>query len=101
MQDDNGLIKIGSSIEPLNRIKEIRYSNKTPIKTLLITKVRSYPKITEKYAHKLFKQFRVSGEWFMPHKLIFNYIKAIKKMSLCEDENSIYKDMVQKIFNKE
>ena len=92
LQNEENLIKIGQSRRVLKRINELRYSHKDHIEVLLITKSRTYGKITEKHLHKLFREFQVNSEWFKPDKLIFKYIKKIKNLNLAEDAHSICKD---------
>jgi len=58
-----GNIKIGKSINPLDRIKTLQASSPVLLKPLRITMGTS---AVERYLHELFAEDRVYGEWFRP-----------------------------------
>lgn len=68
-------IKIGKSATPLRRIEEIKQVMPYPIKVLLVIKESHKDWITEEDCHKLFKPYKLKGEWYYPNREILKYIK--------------------------
>lgn len=76
--------KIGYASNPENRLAQLQTGN--PFALDLISTIEGdIPK--EKEIHKLFKEFRLKGEWFI-------YNQKIKEYFNVEDEYKIYKSMI-------
>ena len=58
MTDNTGLFKIGQSVNPKNRLKQLKTGNPS------IELVCFGLGVTEKYLHELYFKHRVNGEWF-------------------------------------
>lgn len=71
-RDDMGAIKIGRSIDPLKRLRELQTAS--PIKLTLLGMMDSEDS-TETELHNRFKRLRIMGEWFDPGKALLRYIK--------------------------
>lgn len=69
IQEDRvgGLIKIGKSVDPRNRLKSLATGNSVRLVLLGCTSE------SEEALHLRFKQERVSGEWFYPSTEILSY----------------------------
>jgi predicted GIY-YIG superfamily endonuclease len=72
LNENDGLVKIGYSKSPLNRLKQLQTSNGNKLK--LIYYVLG-DKNVEYAMHLRFKDFKVSGEWFEYDDLIKNWIR--------------------------
>lgn len=70
-------IKIGISIHPEVRKKQISAQEQADIKILHI--VSSAGRKKEKELHMKYKKYNVRGEWFKPSKVILDYIKSLKE----------------------
>lgn len=62
-----GLIKIGRSQEPPERLKQLQNGAEQPLQIL---RIEPCPKGREKELHKKFAKYREHGEWFRPVKAI-------------------------------
>jgi len=69
----NEFVKIGFSDDVLKRISQIQTSSPYKIEVMSVIH-GDYDK--EKELHKLFKQYRASGEWFYLSEEILDYIKS-------------------------
>ena len=89
----NGLVKIGCSKDPKERIKSLMWEYKTPLD---LHKVIEGSFRTEKYLHNKYKSFRVRGEWFSRDVLdIEDYFSCPNESVLNEgikNTVSLYKD---------
>lgn len=73
---DTGLIKIGFSTNPYERIRMLTYKAKTLLDVLLV--IRG-PKTLEKRLHQRFNPIRVQGEWFKPEEELLQCIDFLKE----------------------
>ena len=75
---ENGLVKIGKSNNPKNRLKTLQVGS--PVK-LKIIKVISGGINIEKLLHNYFKCIRKNGEWFRPDYELKEFLK--NKRNIC------------------
>lgn len=100
IQDESGRVKIGSSIDPENRLKQLQTS--CAEKLFLIDSLKTDDhNFVEKQLHKKLKSLRINGEWFslsraMVHQLISEYQKV--DISELEHSNSEISDLQQVAF---
>ena len=87
---DGGPIKIGSSINPNERLKRLQTSHHSELRIIGIIK-----KNIERELHQRFNVYRLSGEWFNPEEKLINYINSHAEVQ----KNKINK--CKKIKNKE
>jgi hypothetical protein len=77
IEAENGLIKIGMSDNPKKRFRSLR--TMSPIKIELVKWIkldRTKSFILEQRLHKIFKSYRVHGEWFLPSPDLIKYIQG-------------------------
>lgn len=72
IQDSNGFIKIGVSVDPKNRLADLQVSH--PYKLTLLGTIPGGIK-EERSIHTLFAECRVGGEWFKPNEALSVYIQ--------------------------
>ena len=72
---ENGNIKIGASIHPKKRKKEIQRLIGKPIEILKIISAGGFK--MEKKLHSKFREYNIHGEWFTPSKKLMKYINKI------------------------
>ncbi len=72
---ENGNIKIGASIHPKKRKKEIQRLVGKPIEILKIISAGGFK--MEKELHSKFREYNIHGEWFTPSKKLIKYINKI------------------------
>jgi len=58
---DKGMIKIGRSIDPDVRLKQLQTGNPSKLKLIHVFEEIGHK---EKLYHELLKEFRIKGEWF-------------------------------------
>lgn len=75
-QSDNGLIKIGTSIDPVRRLLGLRSQSSENGLTLLA--VSDGGKKEEKRLHAMFSAERCHGEWFEPSPGLLKHISSVK-----------------------
>lgn len=63
-----GLVKIGSSMNPMARLRRLRTLNAAPVEILCVLEV------DEGELHKKFNALRHHGEWFRIDQLICDYL---------------------------
>jgi len=88
----NGLVKIGCSKNPKERLKGLISEHKTPLE---LYKVINGDFKSERYLHNKHKSFRVKGEWFRRDLLdIEDYFSCPNESVLNTDKTkaSIYTD---------
>ena len=85
----NEFVKIGTSINPTNRKKELQTSNP---KKLHVQAIIEGSFKTEKGLHELFEHSKVRGEWFRYTEEIKWYIRAIKENPEMKNIYSLYKE---------
>lgn len=74
-QDEDGLIKIGTSEMPLRRVKQLRLLRKQRIELLGCLKGG----FEEEHAlHLRFAAHRVAGEWFKPHSDVLSLVADLE-----------------------
>lgn len=73
--ESDGLIKIGYSIDPVNRVKSIRQNWPNPIRVL---KVISGNWCMEQGFHAQFAAHRRNGEWFARHPELVEFIDSLE-----------------------
>lgn len=73
-QKNGGPIKIGSSVHPLLRLKQIRAHS--PVEVELIAAIEGSAKL-ERELHAKFADNRLHGEWFTSTEELVSYIKDI------------------------
>ena len=83
IQADNGDIKIGITLNPKNRLRALQTHCPLKLKTL---KLIDGDYILEKKIHKLFKDFRIRGEWFLPCRKLINLIHSKITTAYKKDE---------------
>lgn len=71
---DNGLIKIGSSQNPFERLRQLRTGSASRLQ--MITAVPA-AEATELALHKRFREHRSHGEWFHPHPDLLSCIAGL------------------------
>ena len=69
----NGPIKIGLSEHPTKRMADLNRGSSEPVR-LLGTRRGDHSE--EKFFHKLFKDYKLNGEWFEPVPELLAYIDA-------------------------
>ncbi len=69
---DGGLIKIGKSEDPINRLATIQMYSPVKLQILAAT-----PHLKEKAMHKAFADERVHGEWFKPSDRLLALISEV------------------------
>ena len=79
---ENKQIKIGVSIHPEIRRKQIITEVKNYIKILHIIPSAGYDQ--EQFLHEKFREFRIRGEWFKPDSVLLDYIERISKNIMYE-----------------
>jgi hypothetical protein len=67
-----GPIKIGSSVCPEDRVKQLHWVQGDSV--ALLTQLPG-GELRERQLHKLFARYRITGEWFQPCEPILNFIK--------------------------
>jgi hypothetical protein len=77
-----GLLKIGMSIDPIVRIKNMRTGSPDQLELLLTFPVLDRKPSAEKRLHKLFAHHHSHGEWFRPHKDILRFITEMRDVIL-------------------
>ncbi len=70
-----GAIKIGYSVYPEKRLKELQTGYPDTLKILLMI---PGDEKTETVLHRQFKEFKLRGEWFKPDRFVINKIKELK-----------------------
>ena len=71
-----GPIKIGRTQHPIaKRLKSLQVGCPWPIRLLAI---RSGNFLSETAVHRKFKDYRISGEWFLPDKEILDFIEEVR-----------------------
>jgi hypothetical protein len=68
-QGKRGPIKIGTAFDPTDRLRNLQVSNPTRLYLLGLSMLGEY------HHHELFKQERISGEWFKPSRRLIRYIQ--------------------------
>lgn len=68
-------IKIGQSLNPVARRRELQPGSATRLKLLLAV---PYSWIPEPEAHKRFKRLRMEGEWFRPEQELLDFISELE-----------------------
>lgn len=76
--DQGGLIKIGYSANPVNRLYNLQMSCPIPLK--ILATIKDAPQTSEGYVHTTLGNSRQYGEWFLPSIEVLTYMrdKAIK-----------------------
>ena len=64
IKNSAGIVKIGISIHPENRLKQLQNSGGFVAEDKFISVQCNTYKVIEKHLHELFKPYRVVGEWF-------------------------------------
>ena len=72
-----GLVKIGKSVRPARRMKELRTGNGSELKLWAFCRHES--PFTEREAHADLAMHRVSGEWFKLNAETTAYIQTMRK----------------------
>jgi hypothetical protein len=70
-QGKGGPIKIGSAANPLQRMKTLQTGS--PDKLYLLKSFKAGPDL-ESHLHKIFKKYKLNGEWYKPSTPILAYI---------------------------
>lgn len=83
--NQNNLIKIGSTTNPKTRLSHLRIAN-PDIQFLYIIETEDYKKV-EKYYHTIFNDKRIKGEWF---KISLEDIKAVCPFLNCASQIPVY-----------
>ncbi len=76
---DNGLIKIGKSNNPKERLKALQAGS--PLKLRIVKTIPGGMNLEQKL-HKYFDHLRQYGEWFKPNKELKEFIKGTKEIYL-------------------
>lgn len=64
MEADTGLIKVGRSFEPSQRLRQIERASGAKLRLVHSTEIREDASLVEAIAHQVLAQKRRSGEWF-------------------------------------
>jgi len=64
MENELGMLKIGISNDPVKRAKALSTGSGLAINLLCYWQIANPARTTEAKLHRLFKQFKISGEWF-------------------------------------
>lgn len=75
----NDRLKIGRSINPQKRIKQLQTSNSGSLEILFIVNGRGHE---EESLHRKFNELRICGEWFVNDDTIIEYFKNTYGTSL-------------------
>lgn len=67
MENELGMLKIGISIDPLKRARSLSTGSGLSVKLICYWKIANPARTTEAYLHRVFQEFRISGEWFKPN----------------------------------
>lgn len=71
IQQHQGLLKIGFSISPLERLKSLQTANPYPLKVFAIVQGTMRE---EKALHARLASFRLEGEWFQDHPKVWETV---------------------------
>ena len=74
-EENNGLIKIGYSDNPKDRLRSLQVSSPNKLK---IIKVVDGNFDRERFIHYKFSKFSVRGEWFSPNSELVEYINNLE-----------------------
>lgn len=66
MENELGMLKIGISNDPLKRARALSTGSGLSVKLICYWQVSNRARTTEAYLHRVFKNFKISGEWFKP-----------------------------------
>lgn len=64
MENELGMLKIGISNNPIKRARALSTGSGLVVNLLCYWQITNPARTTEAKLHKLFKEFKVSGEWF-------------------------------------
>lgn len=88
IKDESGRTKIGSSIDPENRLKQLQTS--CADRLTLIGSIKSDEhKFIEKKIHKQLKDLRISGEWFgIARAVVEDIIASYERVDIADVEHT-------------
>lgn len=66
MENVNGLLKIGISVDPIKRARAITTGSGIQVHLVAVWKLDKNARKVEGQLHKSFSRFRLEGEWFSP-----------------------------------
>lgn len=69
MRNANGLMKIGISVDPVKRARQISTASGINVFLLCAWKVDKNTRKVEAHLHKRFDRHRLEGEWFKPNSI--------------------------------
>jgi hypothetical protein len=72
LNDQTVAIKIGHSLHPQRRVKDMASANPFPLTIITYWPVKHYT--DEALLHDQFAQHKISGEWFKPHPEILAFL---------------------------
>ena len=75
-ENSNGLLKIGISVNPYRRIRELSTASGVPVTLLGVWDVELNVRVVEAKLHKVFKDFRLEGEWFSKNAFTIEEFEA-------------------------
>lgn len=68
-------IKIGRSVHPRSRLRDLQGGNGSKLELLLAV---PYSRLSEPDAHRKFKHLRTHREWFRPEQELLDFIEALR-----------------------
>lgn len=76
-ESSTGLLKIGISVNPVKRVRQLTTASGTPVTLLGVWDVELNARIVESRMHSIFKDFRLEGEWFSKNAFTIEEFEAI------------------------
>ncbi len=76
MENNNGLLKIGISIEPVRRARNLTTASGVPVHLVAVWKLDKNTRKVEGQLHKSFSKYRLEGDWFSPGSVTPEKIEA-------------------------
>ena len=74
--ENDGNVKVGTSLAPNQRCDDIQRMSPVTLKTLLVVPGSYY---LESKIHSVLNNYRLHGEWFYPHRRVFIVMRYLRK----------------------
>lgn len=76
MENTNGLLKIGISVDPVKRARNLTTASGITVHLVAVWKLDKNARKVEGQLHKSFSKYRLEGEWFSPGSITEDKIEA-------------------------
>ena len=83
MKNENGLLKIGISVDPVKRARQLSTGSGVNVICLAAWKLDKNVRMVENYLHKKFVKDRLEGEWFKPESMT---VQSVQEKIECNFE---------------